>query len=211
MILKSTTTVPSIQKATKATGILTTHRLDSDLFIAAGAGPSAGRGRGGRARGREQTVWSDNLVDPPAVRYRNATTTGVKDSDECRGMSPLALFTLFFTDYLLRDIVTSPRQIAMPNSAWPSLQSVEMRICPGLNQLCLSCDRGWGSSLPWVLSRREDGCQITGKRTPTRPLLPSAERCCVSVSCTFYNFFTSSTTRMLRSTRRSALGRSRRY
>ena len=98
-----------------------------------GAGPRAGRGRGGRDRRREQTVWSDNLVDPPAVRYRNATTTGVKDSDECRGMSPLALFTLFFTDYLLRDIVTSPRQIAMPNSAWPSLQSVEMRICPGLN------------------------------------------------------------------------------
>ena len=98
-----------------------------------GAGLRAGRGRGGWARGREQTVWSDNLVDPPAVRYRNATTTGVKDSDECRGMSPLALFTLFLTDYLLRDIVTSPRQIAMPNSAWPSLQSVEMRICPGLN------------------------------------------------------------------------------
>ena len=98
-----------------------------------GAGPRAGHGRGGRARGREQTVWSDNLVNPPAVRYRNATTTGVKDSDECCGMSPLALFTLFFTDYLLRDIVTPPRQIAMPNSAWPSLQSVEMRICPGLN------------------------------------------------------------------------------
>ena len=124
MILKSTTTVPSIRKATKATGILTTHRLDSDLFIAdaAGeliAGPRAGRGRGGRARGREQTVWSENLVDPPAVRYRNATTTGVKDNDECRGMSPLALFTLFFTDYLLRDIVTETNRYAQQCLAQP--------------------------------------------------------------------------------------------
>ena len=84
-----------------------------------GAGPRAGRGRGGRARGREQTVWSDNLVDPPAVRYRNAATTGVKDSDECRGMSPLALFTLFFTDYLLRDIVTETNRYAQQCLAQP--------------------------------------------------------------------------------------------
>ena len=42
MISKSTTTVPSILKATKATGILTTHRLDSDLFIADAAGERIG-------------------------------------------------------------------------------------------------------------------------------------------------------------------------
>ena len=70
-----------------------------------GPGPRAGCGCGW-ALGREQTIWSDNLVHPPAVRYRNAATSGVKDSDECLGLSPLSLFTLFFTAYLLRDIVT---------------------------------------------------------------------------------------------------------
>ena len=69
--------------------------------------------------GCEQTVWSDNLVPPPAVRYRNTTTTGVKDSDEFRGLSPLSLFTLFFTDYLLRDIVTEMIRYAQQCLAQP--------------------------------------------------------------------------------------------
>ena len=83
-----------------------------------GAGPRARRGRG-QAQGREQTVWSDNLVDPPAVRYRNAGSTGVKDSDDCRGLSPLSLFTLFFKDYLLRDIVTETNRYAQQCMAQP--------------------------------------------------------------------------------------------
>ena len=46
-------------------------------------------------------------------------STGVKDSDECRGLSPLSLFTPFFTDYLLGDIVTDTNLYAQQCLAQP--------------------------------------------------------------------------------------------
>ena len=43
----------------------------------------------------------------------------MKDSDDCSGLSPLSLFTLFFTDYLLRDIVTETNRYAQQCLAQP--------------------------------------------------------------------------------------------
>ena len=75
----------------------------------------------GRDAGSE--AWAACLVwqprRPASCPLPNAGNTGVKDSDDCRGMSPLSLSTLFFTDYLWRDIVTETNRYAQQWLAQP--------------------------------------------------------------------------------------------
>ncbi len=78
-----------------------------DQPIQRGRGPARRRGRGaarGRGAGRGQTAtpWSTTLIDPPDIRYRRAANVGVVDSEQRHLFSPLQLFSLFFTDYILR-------------------------------------------------------------------------------------------------------------
>ena len=77
-----------------------------------------GRGRGA-GRGQTATPWSTTLIDPPDIRYRRAANVGVVDSEQRRLFSPLQLFSLFFTEYILRDIVEQTNLYAQQCMAKP--------------------------------------------------------------------------------------------
>ena len=88
-----------------------------------GVRANRGRGRGQTRAGRgqprpgpggdtDECQWSFDLVDRPGIRYVNAANVGMTDSDERRGLSPLGLFSLFFTDYLMREIAVETNRYA---------------------------------------------------------------------------------------------------
>ena len=64
------------------------------------------------AQPQRPSPWSGNLVDQVGLPYQHQAQTGVTDRDQASQLSPLGLFTLFFTDYLLRDIVTETNRYA---------------------------------------------------------------------------------------------------
>ena len=108
--------------------------------------PRPGPGPGGDA---DECQWSFDLVDPPGIRYVNAANVGVTDSDERRGLSPLGLFSLFFTDYLMREIAVETNRYADQVMARPPRMGLP--ICRGRQSLYLSCEHGSAYSSPWVL------------------------------------------------------------
>ena len=59
-----------------------------------------------------QSRWSGNLVNQAGLPYQHRAQTGVTDREQASELSPLGLFTLFFTDYLLRDIVSETNRYA---------------------------------------------------------------------------------------------------
>ena len=54
----------------------------------------------------------DELGRAAKCAYANASNVGIRDREECQGLSPLGLFSLFFTDYLLREMVTETNRYA---------------------------------------------------------------------------------------------------
>lgn len=56
--------------------------------------------------------WTVNLVDPPDVQFVDANIVGVDNAEQCTPMTAVQLFGLFFTDYLLRLIVTETNRYA---------------------------------------------------------------------------------------------------
>ena len=122
-----------------------------DQPIQRGRGPARRRGRGaargrGTGPGRGQTAtppWSTTLIDPPDIRYRRAENVGVVDSEQRRLFSPLQLFSLFFTEYILGDIVEQTNLYAQKCMAkpprrgeahlpWSALTVPELRTWIGL-------------------------------------------------------------------------------
>ena len=69
---------------------------DTDIYSIEGDTDSDSSGR--RTRGRQRT---NKLLNPPDIRFVDAAHVGVDDSEQRVDM----LFVLYFTDYLLRDIV----------------------------------------------------------------------------------------------------------
>ena len=65
--------------------------------------------------------WSSaNLVDPPDVPFVDANIVGVDNAEQCTPMTAVQLFGLFFTDYLLRLIVTETNRYAGQSMETPS-------------------------------------------------------------------------------------------
>ena len=52
------------------------------------------------------------MVNQAGLPYQRRAQTGVTDRERASELSPLGLFTLFFTDYLLRDIVSETNRYA---------------------------------------------------------------------------------------------------
>ncbi|KAI0221815.1 hypothetical protein LSAT2_026933, partial [Lamellibrachia satsuma] len=73
---------------------------DTDIYSIEGDIDSDSSGR--RTRGRQRT---NKLSNPPDIRFVDAACVGVVDSEQRVDMSVEELFGLYFTDYLLRDIV----------------------------------------------------------------------------------------------------------
>jgi len=75
-----------------------------------------GRGRGRAAQPRAQTAaasqWTTNLVNQTGLPYLRAADVGVTNTQQNSELTAFGLFTLFFTDYLLRDIVTETNRYA---------------------------------------------------------------------------------------------------
>ena len=70
------------------------------------------RRRIAQPRRPSQSPWSGNLVNQASLPYQRRAQTGVTDREQASRLSPLGLFTLFFTDYLLRDIVSETNRYA---------------------------------------------------------------------------------------------------
>ena len=70
------------------------------------------RRRIAQPRRPSQSPWSGNLVNQAGLPYQRRAQTGVTDREQASELSPLGLFTLFFTDYLLRDIVSETNRYA---------------------------------------------------------------------------------------------------
>ena len=64
------------------------------------------------AQPRRPSLWSGNLANQASLPYQRRAQTGVTDREQASELSPLGLFTLFFTDYLLRDIVCETNRYA---------------------------------------------------------------------------------------------------
>ena len=70
------------------------------------------RRRIAQPRRPSQSPWSGNLVNQAGLPYQRRTQTGLTDREQASELSPFGLFTLFFTDYLLRDIVSETNRYA---------------------------------------------------------------------------------------------------
>ena len=63
-------------------------------------------------RATTNDVWTSNLATQPDIDYIKADNQGVEDHDEMKNMTPIQLFCLFFTEYLLGIIVTETNRYA---------------------------------------------------------------------------------------------------
>ena len=80
---------------------------DTDIYSVEGDTDSDSSGR--RTRGRQ---WTNKLLNPPDIRFVDAARVSVVDSEQRVDMSAEELFGLYFTDYLLRDIVDETNRYA---------------------------------------------------------------------------------------------------
>lgn len=65
-----------------------------------------------RFRQRPSNQWTSKLVNPTDIRFVDSARIGVVDGERCVDMSAEELFSLFFTNYLLRDIVDETNRYA---------------------------------------------------------------------------------------------------
>ena len=108
-----------------------------------------------------QSRWSGNLVKQADLPYQHRAQTGVTDHEQASELSPLGLFSLFFTDYLLRDIVSETNRYAGQCLSQPPKQGEKHLPWHPLTVDTWIIGRETQQLSPLPLERRCHGCDFS--------------------------------------------------